>query len=109
AALDNIAALTADNSAGRAAPIEEEDCLLAALQRLVQGRAERLAEDAGVARAQLGTQVHQCYWGQVRRGRTRGAGRGALAQLDQSVDALGGAPVGLDRGGGAAQDDGGAG
>src|SRR5262249_39494125 len=58
-ALRYIATLTANDGTGRAAAVEEENGLLAALQCLPQGGTEGLAENTGVAGAQFGPQVHQ--------------------------------------------------
>jgi hypothetical protein len=46
-----ISALAADDAAGSAAPVKEENRLLAIVKRLVQRLPQRLAEDAGITRA----------------------------------------------------------
>src|SRR5262249_37340742 len=101
------AALATDDARRRATPVQEEDRLLLAPQRLGQRHLQRLAQDAGVAGAQLGAPINQRDVRQLRDVRLwTGAGDGdALAQLDQPVRSLARAPEGFRRGGGAAQDD----
>ncbi|WIG61566.1 MAG: hypothetical protein OJF49_004314 [Ktedonobacterales bacterium] len=100
----HIATLAADHAAGRPPAVEEQYRLLTAINRLMQSGAQRVAEDAGVAVAQLRPQVHQRdgWQGRERSARTCW---GTLAQFDECVCTLARQPIGFDRWGGAAQDD----
>ena len=61
AALDHVAAVPAQDEGGRAAPVQEQDHLLAHGQRHGHGLVQRPAEDAAVAGLQLHAQVHHLH------------------------------------------------
>ena len=57
----DVAAVAAQDEGGRAAPVEEQDRLLAGGQTPRHGAGERAAEDAAIARPQLLAQVHDLH------------------------------------------------